>query len=293
MELSREELGQLQKNAAAFMHEKRFTPPCIMSGHPVDHVLRGIFCKVKNFSTITKVVSVNGGTKRAFLIYRYPLSWVHSVTDNLQRWACGRPSTKPFRRATWQKSFVPKSTIPVIDLGPGFEGLVAMEYVPNFNLWDMLQGNAKKLTYDQLRPILFKVIDAVNAMHAQGQSWGELIANNIILHEDSLEPVICDTEVEYWKRTPLKTRKMFDFRDLVFSICGASKLPPVLKESLAGELFARIQDRDTKALLATYCSKRRSVGQVIFWQGLGGCLSCSWDDYNAIKRAIVAAWDRS
>ena len=81
--------------------------------------------------------------------------------------------------------------------------------------------------------------------------------------------------------------------DLVFSICGASKLPPVLKESLAGELFARIQDRDTKALLATYCSKRRSVGQVIFWQGLGGCLSCSWDDYNAIKRAIVAAWDRS
>ena len=81
--------------------------------------------------------------------------------------------------------------------------------------------------------------------------------------------------------------------ELLFPTYMQMWFPPVLKESLAGELFARIQDRDTKALLATYCSKRRSVGQVIFWQGLGGCLSCSWDDYNAIKRAIVAAWDRS
>ncbi len=286
MTLDKNVLPELRHETLKFIEQTRWTMPCIFSGHPVAH--RDPSAKIKNFSTITKIVAASD-ERQYFLVYRYPLSWIHSITDNVQRWSSGRPSSKPFTVETWQKRFEKKSHIGLLDLK--IQGLVVMEYIPNLNLWDVLHNNAGALSHNQILDSLKWVAEDVNRMHANDKTWGELIVNNVILRDKTLRPVICDTEVDYWQRTGEDSRKAHDWRDLIFSACGSYTTTIERKKALAGDLFKRIEDRSTQRKLVEMCRKRRHLGQVICWQGMGGALSCSWSDYTLIRKAIVYTWE--
>src|SRR3989344_3771353 len=122
--LTNDQFAEILDHARKFMSEAQGTAPCIASGNLVAHEFPDR-SKVKNFSTITRLVTLADGMK-IFLIYRYPWSWIHSVTDNLfARWPGGIPATKPFRLSTWKGIFKAKSRIHVIDLAP-FVPVVAM-----------------------------------------------------------------------------------------------------------------------------------------------------------------------
>jgi len=128
------EVDHLRVSAEIFKERTVFVLPSIWRGRPVAHANPKL-SQIRNFSTITKLVTTPSGIQ-VFLIRRYPLSWIHSLTDNLQRWMNGRGGFKPIRTSVWQKRFEQKSLIPVIKLG--IKGVVALPYVPNYNMHDLL-----------------------------------------------------------------------------------------------------------------------------------------------------------
>lgn len=278
-------LQEIQRAARQFKKEARWTKPRIVSGHKVAHD-ESDESLVLNFSTITKVVTLSNGDK-VFMIYRYNLSWIHSVMDNMQRWGSGRPSTKPFRRSTWQSTFEPKSRIEVFPIN--VPGVVAMPYVPNYNLHDVVYHGVGKLTEDQITEALFALCDQINEMHESGKSWGELIVHNIILKKPSLEPVICDTEVVYWSSVPFDEQCMHDWRDFIFSVCGSNQTIKLSPTEIASMLVQHIDSQGVKQLLQEHCRKPRTLGQKIFWQGFSGALSIpSVEVFDKIRQAIVS-----
>ena len=279
-------LQEIQMAALRFKQKAYWTWPCIISGHKVAHDLSDE-SRVLNFSTITKVVTISNSDK-IFLIYRYPLSWIHSLTDNLQRWGSGRPSTKPFRRSTWQRTFEPKSRIEVYPID--VPGVVAMPYVPNYNLYDVLHHGIGNLTQEQIMKALFALCDQINVMHKSDKGWGELITQNIILKKTSLEPVICDTEVTYWSSVPFYKKCIHDWRDFIFSVCGSNRKITLSRIEIACTLFDRIDNQNVAQLLRQYCLKPITLGQKIFWQGFSETLSLpSVEVFDQIRQAIVTA----
>ncbi|OGY92926.1 MAG: hypothetical protein A3B31_03560 [Candidatus Komeilibacteria bacterium RIFCSPLOWO2_01_FULL_53_11] len=289
---------ELLDHARKFMKEAQGTAPCIASGNLVAHEFPDR-SKVRNFSTITRLVTLANGLK-IFLIYRYPRSWIHSVTDNLlSRWPGGIPATKPFRLSTWKAIFKAKSRIQVIDLEP-FVPVVAMPYIPNFNLWDVLQNDAGRLGWPQKMKALQNCCVQINEMHDAGTTWGQLIVHNIILHEQTLEPSICDTEVTYWKRVPLHRQRMFDWFQFIFSAAGSYRDPSgdqtktaKVQEEIARELMSYIKDADVRKALIAYCRKWRLCGQLSLLQlicsaGFLGSIGCNVSNYGLIRRAIAS-----
>ncbi len=277
-----------EARAAAKLHRRkaRWTSPRIMSGHPVAHADEDE-SQVKNFSTITKVVTMANGEK-VFLIYRYMFSWIHSIFDNVQRWGSGRPSTKPFRRSTWQRSFAQKSRIDVIPVS--VRGVVAMPYLPNYNLHDVLHNNIGQLPEQAIMDALQDLCRQISRMHDARRSWGELIVHNIILRKPALTPVICDTEVEYWNSVPFEVQCMHDWRDFIFSVCGSNRTLPLGQDKLAAVLVSFIGSQHVKKLLQSYCAKPRTLGQKIFWQGFAGSLSLpSAAVYDLIRQGVMGA----
>lgn len=278
-------LQEIKEAACQFKKKARRTKPRIASGHKVAHD-ESDESLVLNFSTITQVVTLSNGDK-VFLIFRYPLSWIHSITDNMQRWGSGRPATKPFRRSTWQGTFEPKSRIEVYPIN--VSGVVAMPYVPNYNLHDVLHHGIGNLTEDQIMEALFALCDQINEMHTSGKSWGELIVHNAILKKPSLEPIICDTEVAYWSSVPFNEQCMHDWRDFIFSVCGSNQTIKLSPAEIASRLVQRINSREVKQLLQEYCAKPRTRRQKFFWQGFSGALSIpSVKVFDEIRRGIAS-----
>ncbi|MEK7584292.1 MAG: hypothetical protein AAB490_03535 [Patescibacteria group bacterium] len=289
---------QVVDHARAFIREAKGTAPCIASGNLVAHEFPER-SKVRNFSTITRLATLADGMK-IFMIYRYPRSWIHSVTDNLlARWPGGIPATKPFRLSTWKGIFKAKSRIEVYDLEP-FVPVVAMPYIPNFNLWDVLQNDAGTIGWPAKMKALQDCCTQINEMHDVGTTWGQLIVHNIILHEQSLEPSVCDTEVQYWRRVPQMRMEMFDWFQFIFSAAGSYRDPSgnaaktaKVQEEIARELVGYIKDTDVRSELLAYCRKWRLCGQLSLLQlicsaGFLGSIGCNVSNYGLIRRAIAA-----
>lgn len=280
--LTKQEMRDLLAQAERFKIDSHSVRPRIFTGHPVAHA-NPESSRVKNFSTITRVTTLVSG-RRVFLVCRYPSSWIHSLSDNLQRWGTGRPSRKPYRELAWQQRFEYKSRIPLYRLG--LPGIVAMPYIDNYNLHDVLYHNAGNLGSSRICAALLDVCRQLNDLHARGLTWGEMIVNNIILERTTLEPIICDTEVEYVTGTPQLVRQIHDWRDFIFSVAGACRLPNSDPLGVSQSLFFQIKGSRVREALADYCRRRRSLGQILFWQGMSGALSCSWQRYDEIRRYL-------
>ena len=301
-------MDELTAAAWRFRRDAAWTLPRIFTGHPVAHRPEDDV-RVKNFSTITRVVQLSDG-QLMFLVYRYPLSWIHSLTDNLQRWGSGRPSAKPFRRSVWHRRFSKKSQLLVYPIN--VPGVVAMQYCPNFNLYDVLHHNVGNLPARQIQRALGTTSSLINVVHAQGITWGELIVQNIILRrfppveiptsgplhrefsgrapDPTLLPILCDTEVEYQRGVPLSLLRMYDWRDFIFSACGANTVIAGGPEALVPHLLQNLNDDQVRELLIKECRKPRSLGQTLFWQGFSGALSLpSVEMFDRIRSAIVNA----
>jgi len=281
--LSSSDIEEIRIAAKAFKREAWLTGPRIFSGHPVAHQ-NPDRSEITNFSTITRLVTLESGRK-VFLVYRYPLSWIHSITDGIQRIGSGKWSRKPLFRLSWHRLFTNKSRIPTIAIM--VPGVVAMPYEPNWNLWDILKNRVADIPAEELLAIFSDVVDQVNELHRNGQSWGELIVNNIILSTETLKPVICDTEVTYCWFTEHRWQCMSDWHDLIFSACGALNHHELTADVLAKHIFSKIDRQAVRDILQDCCAKGRTIGHKIFWPGVSGRLSCDKTTFDAVSSTIA------
>lgn len=277
------QLEHLRATAIMFAEETRFVLPSIWKGRPVAHA-RPQLSRIRNFSTITKVVRLQGGFK-VFLIRRYPLSWIHSLTDNLQRWMNGRGGFKPIRTSVWQKRFEEKSLIPIIPLG--IKGVVALPYLENYNLHDVLFNRVLPLSFLETQVVLLSVASRLNYLHETGVSWGEPIVHNMIIDPVSLEPTICDTEVKYLPHLSQRQGYVRDWWDFIMSASCAYRGTDEERAWLADTLTRSIADRNVREDLRKLCRQDRTWKQKLFWSGMLGLISfVNLKTYNAVRQAI-------
>ena len=284
--LKPEQMEEVRREALRLKKDARWTKPRIFSGHPVAHA-HPHKSQVVNFSTVTKLVTISEGF-RVFLIYRYPLSWVHSVIDNLQRMLIGKRAAKPFRRKKWQRTVKEKSFIPLIPIE--VPGVIAFPYVPNWNLLGILRHGVVTLSTDELRDLLDRVCRKLNEYHSQGKTWGETDVQNIIVRDDgSGEPILCDGEVQYYPWVPLEWRKGSDWFDFIFSACGSVQRPEIRCDELALHLLEKIEDDQVRTLLVRQCRRGRTTRSRPFRQATSGRLGCLPERYETIRKAMAAA----
>jgi hypothetical protein len=287
LDLNPEQLREIRREALRFKKEARCLSPRILTGHPVAHA-HPDKSRAVNFSTATRLVTVSGGF-RAFLLYRYPLSWIHSTFDNLQRALTGKQAFKPFRRSRWQKLVSENSFIPIIPID--VPGIIAFPYIPNWNLRDILHHRIIDLSSGEVQDILNRVCQKLNQYHEKGKAWGETDVQNIIVPDDRPgEPILCDSEVRYYPWVPLEKRKASDWFDFVFSACGSIQHPDISCGELAQKLSAKIADPRTKELLIDQCKSGKALlGPLSFWRATSNRLGCTTERYEAIRRAIAGA----
>jgi hypothetical protein len=284
-DLKPEQIQEIRREALRFKKEACWIGPRILTGHPVAHA-HPDKSRAVNFSTATRLVTVSGGF-RAFLLYRYPLSWIHSTFDNLQRALTGKQAFKPFRRSRWQKMVAENSFIPIIPIE--VPGIVAFPYIPNWNLRDILHHRIATFTASQVQEILNRICRKLNQYHEKGKAWGETDVQNIIVTDDKTgEPILCDSEVRYYPWVPLERRKTSDWFDFIFSVCGSIEHPDISCGQLALNLLAKITDACTKELLIGQCkSGRVFFSPRSFWRATSSRLGCSRERYEVIRKAIV------
>lgn len=284
--LKPEQMEEVRREALRLKKDARWTKPRIFSGHPVAHA-HPHKSQVVNFSTVTKLVTISEGF-RVFLLYRYPLSWLHSITDNLHRLLIGKRAAKPFRRKKWQRTVKEKSFIPLIPID--VPGVMALPYIPSWNLLGILRHGVVTLSTDELRDLLDRVCRKLNEYHGQGKAWGETDVQNIIVRDDgSREPIMCDGEVQYYPWVPLEWRKGSDWFDFIFSACGSVQHPEICHDELALHLLAKIEDDQERTLLIRQCRRGGKIRLRQLWQATSGRLGCSAERYEAIRKAIAAA----
>jgi hypothetical protein len=270
IELRPGQMEEVRREALRLKEETRWTRPRIMTGHPVAHA-RTDKSRAVNFSTVTRLITISENF-RVFLLYRYPFSWLHSITDNIHKLQIGKRAAKPFRRRRWQQIVREKSFIPVIPVD--VPGVIALPYIPNWNLFDILHHGVVELTADEIRGLLDRVCRKLNEYHGQGKAWGETGVRNIIVKDDgSLEPILCDGEVQYYPWVSLEWRKMSDWFDFIFSACGSLWPPKTDPGELALHLLDRIEDDQVRALLIRQCERGKTVRLRVILQILSG----RWD----------------
>lgn len=286
-DLKPEQIEEIRREALRFKKVAGWIAPRILTGHPVAHA-HADKSRAVNFSTATRLVTVSEGF-RAFLLYRYPLSWIHSTLDNLQRALTGKQATKPFRRSKWQKIVAENSLIPIIPID--VSGIVAFPYIPNWNLRDILHHRIVDLSSGEVYDILNRVCQKLNHYHEQGKAWGETDVQNIIVTDDGTnESILCDSEVRYYPWVPLERRKASDWFDFIFSACGSIEHPDISCGQLAFNLLAKITDSRTKELLMGQCKSGKALlGTRSFWRATSSRLGCSRERYEAIRKAIMGA----
>lgn len=289
--LGQADQAKLESKARWFAAANRWIKPRFATGHLIAHHDAG--SQAKNWSTITRIIDLSDGRK-VYLVYRYALSWMHALLDNSIRILCGRHSWKCVTRRGWQKRFERKSRIRLYELH--VPGVVAMEYVHNRNLWDVLVNNFGNLSYVEVERALADIVRQVNEMHAERVAWADLIVNNLIIRSDTGGGVICDTEVGYLPWVSTKRQQVLDWRDFIFSVCGAWSQHPEWKDrmcDMAQAMVMAIRNSEVRNELIRDCRKHRLFGDFTFWQyawfaAFGGQLSQpSRDVYRAIRQAIA------
>lgn len=288
-DLSLSELGEIRRAAQQFKRQARWTPPRFATGHRIAHEDQA--ASACNWSTRTRIVKLSSG-RQIFLIYRYTFSWMHVLFDNFLRLFCGRKSAKTLTEGHWHEVFEGKSRIPVYDIG--VKSIVALQYVPNYNLWDVLHNNYGKIRPQDVWVSLSQLCAQINEMHRYGVMWGDMIVNNIILGRDNLQPVICDTEVSYWRSVGFVEGCTRDWRELIISVVGCDRHFFPDKAAAARRLFNLIEDRRVREQIKFWSIPRYrfAKGHLTFWQmvlwlGYGGQLSTSIEDYVLVRNTLA------
>lgn len=274
------ELREVAEWARILKRRNFFKLPCIIRGNKVAS--RNPDSKIRNYSTITGCFSLSTG-KWVYLIYAYPLSIVHRFLDIFTKWATEKYCIKALTPKKWYEAFIRNSFIPVIPTN--IPSIVAMPYIENENLFDILAGQVGNYTFSEKESMLKKAVKIINEMHAKDTVWGELIVQNMIRSQKK-EIIICDTETFYY-RGSLIERKASDYLDFICSVCGSiSKLHPEKINHLILGILEQIQDNSVRQGLKEMCRKKRTWLHRLFFIYTTVRLSCPPKLYDRIKTNI-------
>ncbi len=279
--LGKEEIEEIKKEAHRFKINNLFRLPCIFKGNKVAS--RNLDSKITNFSTITKCFSLSTG-KWIYLVYAYPFSVIHRFLDGVAKWATGKYCIKEISRKKWEQEFVRNSFIPIIPVG--IPNLVAMPYIENENLFDILAGRIGSYTFSQKKSMIMQAIKIIKEMHVRGTVWGELIVQNMIRAEDG-EVIICDTETRYYKES-LSEQKASDWLDFICSAAGSvNRLHSEEIDNLVCDIMNEIQEDDVRKALKNKCQKKVSWLHKLFFAHTKVRLACPKDIYDSFRKKIA------
>ncbi len=214
MDYSQKELDEIREIAKKFKRRNFFRLPCFFIGNKVAS--RNPDSKIRNFSTITGVCRLSTG-KWVYLVYAYPLSVIHRLVDGIGKWATEKYCVKAISFKKWRDVFIKNSFIPIIPID--IPNIVAMPYIENENLSDILTGKIGKYKFSEKLLLINQAAQVINEMHAQNIVWGELITPNIIRSREG-KTILCDTETIYYRGTIIE-QKVSDWLDFICSTCGA------------------------------------------------------------------------
>lgn len=274
------ELKEIRRNAIWFKIKNFWRLPGFIRGRKVAS--RNPDSKVRNYSTVTACFPLSTG-KWVYLVYAHPLSIIHRIFDGLAKCATEKYCVKTLSFRRWKESFSKNSFIPIIPID--IPNVVAMPYVENENLFDILTGKVGKYSFSEKEEMIKKAVGVINDMHAKDVVWGELIVHNMI-RSQSGEIILCDTETVYY-RGSLVEQKASDWLDFICSVVGSiAKLHPEKVDYLVKGLVSQVRDELVRLCLKERCAKNRTWLHQLFFFYTWGRLVCPPKLYDYIKREI-------
>jgi tRNA A-37 threonylcarbamoyl transferase component Bud32 len=274
------ELKEIEEWARILKRRNLLKLPCIIRGNKVAS--RNPDSRIRNYSTITGCFPLSTG-KWVYLVYAYPLSIIHRLLDGLVKWATEKYCIKVLTPKKWSEAFTKNSFIPIIPVD--ISSVVAMPYIENENLFDILSGRVGNYTFPEKESIIKEAVRIINEMHAKDTVWGELIVQNIIRSQEG-EIIICDTETVYY-RGSLIEQKASDYLDFICSVCGSmSKLHPEKIDYLIQIILEQIQDDSVRQDLKERCRKKRTWLHRLFFIYTTVRLACPPKLYDRIKTNV-------
>jgi len=275
------ELKEIKKRVVLFKIKNFWRLPSLWRGHKVAN--RNPRAKVRNMSTITTCFPLSSG-KWVYLVYAYPLSIIHRFLDGLAKWATEKYCIKVVSPKKWKEAFVSNSFIPIIPVD--IKNVVAMPYIENENLFDILTGKIGNYSYVKKEKMIRMAVEIINEMHSRNVVWGELIVHNMIKSQEG-EIVICDTETVYYKGDLIE-QKVSDWLDFICSTCGSiSQLHPEKVSHLIYLIMDQIQDDFVKQYLKERCGKKRTLLHRLLFVYTLERLKCSPRLYERVKEEIM------
>jgi len=277
---SQREKREIESIARKFKRRNFFRLPALWRGNKVAS--RNPESKIRNFSTITGVFRLSSG-KWVYLVYSYPLSLIHRILDGIGKWMTEKYCIKVVSPSKWKEAFIRNSFIPIIPID--VPSVVAMPYVENQNLFDVLAGRIGDYSFSEKVLLIKKAVRLINEMHAK-IVWGELIVQNMIVTEDN-DIILCDTETEYYRGTIIE-RKASDWMDFIFSVIGAvTKVHPEKVSYLVDVIFDQIES-EVKVAIKEKCRRNKNLLHKIFSFYDTARLACPPLLYEKIKKIIVS-----
>lgn len=282
---------ELRNNIEIIKNSNRFALPAVAAGNATATEYDS---KVRNFSTITNIVTLSGGEK-LFVVYNYSASRVHRALDGFMKKATGcRMKKADFKE--WKEQFEQKSRIPTIECED--KNMVVLPFIPNINAYDLFANRgvikdfgecdfANTVDTNGLLDILEKVVMEIQDSHANNITWGELILPNIIVDKDQ-NVHICDPETAYDDEVPLLEQKARDLLDLIISSAAALEKDNVEYSVVVDRILNKYDDKEVLKELQALAQKKPSMLEKIFFgytkARLGLKNSKQW---KSIKEAIV------
>lgn len=250
---------------------------------------------VVNFSTQTRIVTLSSGRK-IFLINNYSSSAVHRELDAIMKFGEGARMRKA-KSNKWKEVFVGKSRMNILPCDD--PNTVALDYIPNLNMYDLFANRAKikdfgscdfakDITPEQLLDIVGKMTRKIEGIHAEGQAWGELILQNIII-DDKQDVHICDPEMQYNDDVPFSEQKARDLFDLVMSASGTLKQSAGVDYAVTvNKVLNTYSDKEAVMALISLAFKKPSLLNKIFFPYTKVRLGLKdHEEFDKIKEAIV------
>lgn len=250
---------------------------------------------VVNFSTQTRIVTLSSGRK-IFLINNYSSSAVHREMDAIMKFGEGARMRKA-KSNKWKEVFVGKSRMNILPCDD--PNTVALDYIPNINMYDLFANRAKikdfgscdfatNITPEQLLEIVGKMTKKIEGIHAEGQAWGELILQNIII-DDKQDVHICDPEMLYNDDVPFSEQKARDLFDLVMSSAGTLyQSAGVDYVVTVNKVLSTYSDKESVMALISLAHKKPSLLNKIFFPYTKVRLGLkNQEEFDKIKEAIV------
>lgn len=250
---------------------------------------------VVNYSTQTRIVTLSSGRK-IFLINNYSSSAVHREMDAIMKFGEGARMRKA-KSSKWKEVFVGKSRMEILPCDD--PNTVALDYIPNLNMYDLFANRAKikdfgtcdfatNITPEQLLEIVGKMTKKIEGIHAEGQAWGELILQNIII-DDKQNVHICDPEMIYNDDVPFSEQKARDLFDLVMSSAGTLNQSAGVDYSVTvNKVLSTYSDKESVMALISLAYKKPSLLNKIFFPYTKVRLGLKdQKEFDKIKEAIV------